>query len=194
MRTISRCDSSDTETLRFVCRGKTPGRQTVSQRNFCDAESLRWHVCRANFARKIFLSYTNFLTKNVLKFPPKCLCLYSVGQKKSRKILAKFPTKFPKFPYEKIKKKFTDELLQERGGERIASEALRRNIPLSWGAHKVNLIQITCQKNVLRIANRKATATKDPRKDKKKQRNIKTPQSEVVLSFQQLPGVRSAYY
>ena len=36
-------------------------------------------------------------------FPRKCLSLYSVGQKKSHKIPAKFPTKFPKFPCEKSK-------------------------------------------------------------------------------------------
>ena len=66
---------------------------------------LARHVCRVNFARKIFFFWaTNFLTKNVPKFSPKFLSLYSVGQKKSRKIPAKFPTRFPKFPCEKSKK------------------------------------------------------------------------------------------
>ena len=68
-----------------------------------------------NFARKIFFSRaTNFVTKNAPKFSPKFLSLCSVGQKKSRKIPSKFPAKFSKFPCEIKKKKFTDELLQER--------------------------------------------------------------------------------
>ena len=45
--------------------------------------SLRWHVCRVNFAWKIFFRATNFLTKNAPKFSPKFLSLCSVGQKKS---------------------------------------------------------------------------------------------------------------
>ena len=55
-------------------------------------KSLRWHVCRVNFARKIFVRATNFLTKNAPKFSPKFLSLCSVGQKK---IPGKFPPNFP---------------------------------------------------------------------------------------------------
>ena len=44
---------------------------------------LRWHVCRVNFARKIFFQATNFLAKNAPKISPKFLSLCSVGQKKS---------------------------------------------------------------------------------------------------------------
>ena len=65
---------------------------------------LRWHVCRVNFARKIFFRATNFLTKNAPKISPKFSRLCSVGQKKSRKIPSKFPTKFSKFPCEKSQK------------------------------------------------------------------------------------------
>ena len=54
---------------------------------------LRWHVCRVNFARKIFFELRYLLTKNAPNFPRNCLSLYSVGQKKSRKIPAKFPCK-----------------------------------------------------------------------------------------------------
>ena len=49
---------------------------------------------------------TNFLTKNAKKFSPKCLNLYLVDQKASRKIPAKFPSQ--------NQKKITDKLLQER--------------------------------------------------------------------------------
>ena len=89
--------------------------------NHSGFESLRFqprflkvaHLQR-EFCTKDFFRATNFLMKNALKFSPKCLSLCSVGQKKSRKILAKFPTKFPpNFP-SKNQKKFTDELLQER--------------------------------------------------------------------------------
>ena len=66
---------------------------------------------QSEFCTKDFFRATNFLTKNAPKFSPKFLSLCSVGQKKSHKIPAKFPTKFP---CAKSKKKFTDELLQER--------------------------------------------------------------------------------
>ena len=77
----------------------------VLERHLRRTNLLRWHGCRVNFARKIFFWATNFLTKNAPKFPPTFLSLYSVGQKRSRKIPAKIPTKFPKFPCEKSKKK-----------------------------------------------------------------------------------------
>ena len=71
---------------------------------------------QSEFCTKDFFRATNFVTKNAPKFSPKFLSLCSVGQKKSRKIPSKFPTKLSKFPCEKKKKKnkFTDELLQER--------------------------------------------------------------------------------
>ena len=74
----------------------------------CQGESnmLRWHVCRVNFARKIFIELRIFLRKMLRNFPLRFRNLCSVGQKKARKIPAKFPCK--KY------KKFTDELLQER--------------------------------------------------------------------------------
>ena len=56
------------------------------------------------FSTKDFFRATNFLTKNAPKFSPIFLSLCSVGQKKSRKIPSKFPTKFSKFPCEKSKK------------------------------------------------------------------------------------------
>ena len=70
---------------------------------------------QSEFCTKDFFRATNFLTKNAPKLSPNFLSLCSVGQKKHpRKIPSKFPTKFSKFPCEKTKKKFTDELLQER--------------------------------------------------------------------------------
>ena len=69
---------------------------------------------QSEFCTKDFCRATNSLTKNAPKISPKFLRLCSVGQKKSRKIPSKFPTKFSKFPCEKSKKNFTDELLQER--------------------------------------------------------------------------------
>ena len=58
-----------------------------------------------------------------------------MGQKKSRKIPSKSPTKFSKFPCEKSKK-FTDELLQERRENN--SRTTPQKIPLDeegllWG-------------------------------------------------------------
>ena len=55
---------------------------------------LRWHVCRANLARTIFLSYELSLQK-CFEISPKCLCLYPVDENKSRKIPSKFPQNFP---------------------------------------------------------------------------------------------------
>ena len=75
---------------------------------------LRWHVCRVNFARKIFVRATNFLTKNAPKLSPNFLSLCSVGQKKiPGKFPPNFPLNFPNFPA-KNQKKITNELLQER--------------------------------------------------------------------------------
>ena len=65
---------------------------------------LRWHVCRVEFARKIFFELRIFLRKRLRNFPPKLLSLSSVGQKKSQKIPSKVPTKFSKFPCEKNQK------------------------------------------------------------------------------------------
>ena len=80
---------------------------------------LRWHVhmSRVNFARKIFIELRIFVRKVLRNVPPTILSLYSVGQKKSREIPAKCPTKFP---CEKSKKN-TDELLQERQENSVQS-------------------------------------------------------------------------
>ena len=67
-------------------------------------KSVRVARLQSEFCTKDFFWATNFLTKNAPKFPPKFLSLYSVGQKNSRQIPAKFPTKFLKFPCEKKKK------------------------------------------------------------------------------------------
>ena len=74
----------------------------------------RWHVCRVNFARKIFFRATNFHTKNAPKFSPKFLSLCSVCQKKSLENSLQISHKCFQISLRKIKKKFTDELLQER--------------------------------------------------------------------------------
>ena len=59
---------------------------------------------QSEFCTKDFFRATTFITKNAPKFSPEFLSLRSVGQKKSRKIPSKFPTKFSKFPCEKSKK------------------------------------------------------------------------------------------
>ena len=55
---------------------------------------LRWHVCRANFARKTFLSYELSYEKCSEIFPEFFGPLFC-GSEKSRKIPAKYPAKFP---------------------------------------------------------------------------------------------------
>ena len=70
----------------------------LSLDDFFKVARLRSEICT-----KDFFQATNFLTKNAPKFSPKCLSLCSVGQKKSRKIPSKFPTKFSTFPCEKSK-------------------------------------------------------------------------------------------
>ena len=66
-----------------------------------------------------FFRGTNFLTKNAPKFSPECSCLYFVGLKKSRKIPAKCPAKFPSQKFYK----FTDELLQRRREQKTTLSA-----------------------------------------------------------------------
>ena len=74
---------------------------------------LGWHVCRVNFARKMFFELRIVLRKMLRNFPRNFWAFVLWVRKKSRKIPSKFPTKFSKFPCEKSKI-FTDELLQER--------------------------------------------------------------------------------
>ena len=64
----------------------------IFRADFWEGDSLQ-----SEFCTKDFFWATNYLTKNAPKFPPKFLSLHSVGQKKSRNIPAKIPTKFPKF-------------------------------------------------------------------------------------------------
>ena len=60
---------------------------------------------QSEFCTKDFLFELRiFLRKMLRNFPRNFEPLCSVGQKKSRKIPAKFPTKFSKFPCEKSKK------------------------------------------------------------------------------------------
>ena len=81
------------------CWGKPqrigPGSATLSPCKIKVAR-LQSEFCTKDF----FLSY-EFSCPEIF---PEFLSLSSVGQKKSRKIPAKFPTKFPKFPCEKSRK------------------------------------------------------------------------------------------
>ena len=96
--------------------GHLVGRCPLNQQSINGQKStyilLRWRVCRVNFARKIFVLSYDFSYEKCSEISPEILSLYSVGQEKSSKIPAKFPTKFPKFPCGKSKK-ITNELLQE---------------------------------------------------------------------------------
>ena len=62
--------------------------------------SLRWHVCRVNFARKIFFEPW-ILRKMLRKFPRNFWAFVLWVRKNPWKIPSKFPTKFSKFPCEK---------------------------------------------------------------------------------------------
>ena len=55
---------------------------------------LGWRVCRAKFARKMFVSY-EFSYEKCSEISPIFLSLYFVGEKNSRKIPAKCPAQFP---------------------------------------------------------------------------------------------------
>ena len=72
--------------------------------DFCDVKSLRWHVCRVNFARKIFFELRILLRKMLRNFPRNFWAFVLWVRKNPRKIPSKFPTKFSKFPCEKSKK------------------------------------------------------------------------------------------
>ena len=62
---------------------------------------LRWHVCRVNFARKIFFEPRIFLRKMLRNFPRNFWAFVLWVRKNPRKNPSKFPTKFSKFPCEK---------------------------------------------------------------------------------------------
>ena len=65
---------------------------------------LRWHVCRVNFARKIFFELRIFLRKMLRNFPRKCLSLCSVGQKKSQENSLQISHQIFQISLRKIKK------------------------------------------------------------------------------------------
>ena len=114
---------------------------------FWVAVFLRWHVCRVNFARKIFFEPRIFLRKMLRNFPRNFWAFVLWVRKKPWKIASKFPTKFSKFPCEKLKK------IHRRAsagaqGERFLCRLIipqrdcefpriRLPIPISglWGAH-----------------------------------------------------------
>ena len=89
------------------------------------AELLRWHVCRVNFARKIFFEPRIFLREMLRNFPRNVWAFVLWVRKNPRKIPSKFSTKFSKFPCEKSKK-FTDELLQERREKELTPKKHRK--------------------------------------------------------------------
>ena len=75
----------------------------------------RWHVCRVNFARKIyFFSSHEFSYEKCSEiFPEIFEPMFCGSEKIPGKFPPNFPLNFPNFPT-KNQKKFTDELLQER--------------------------------------------------------------------------------
>ena len=74
---------------------------------------LRWHVCRVNFARKIFFEPRIFVRKMLRNFPRIFWAFVLWVRKIPGKFPPNFPLNFPNFPAKNLKK-FTDELLQER--------------------------------------------------------------------------------
>ena len=81
---------------------------------FCLQSFLRWHVCRVNFARKMFFELRIFLRKMLRNFPRNFRAFVLWVRKNPGKFPPNFPLNFPNFPAKKNKKKITDELLQER--------------------------------------------------------------------------------
>ena len=101
---------------------------------------LRWHVCRVNFARKIFLSHEFSYEKCSEIFPEIFEPLFC-GSEKSPENSLQISHKFFQISLRKIKK-ITDELLQERRekkwfekhetGSKERSETCPKNVkPLS---------------------------------------------------------------
>ena len=69
---------------------------------------LKWHVCRANFARKIFIE-PRISYEKYSEISPKLLSLSFVRKKKN-------PTQFPQFPCEKSKKNHQRAFAGAQGG------------------------------------------------------------------------------
>ena len=82
---------------------------------------LRWHVCRVNFARKIFFEPRIFLRKMLRNFPRKFWAFVLWVRKKSPENSLQISHLIFQISLRKIKKKFTDELLQERREKTMVS-------------------------------------------------------------------------
>ena len=93
---------------------------------------LGWHVCRTELARKMFFEARIF-SRKMLRNSPRYLSPYFVGQKKSRQIPCHISCQIS---LPKIKKKYTDELLQERR---------EKDLTYRW-ISKGNIIVITVHK------------------------------------------------
>ena len=102
---------------------------------------LGWHVCRTKFARKLFFELRNLSRKMLRNFPRIFEPLLG-GSKKSREIPSKSPAKLPS---PKIKKKITDELLQDRrekyfgNGPNTVSESMVSKHRTQWFFHSHRL-------------------------------------------------------
>ena len=94
-----------------TCFGNSCPRKFIARirLRYSKEDYLRWHICRVNFARKIVFELWIFFWKMLRNVPRIVFSISSVGQKKSSKIAATLPSKFPCGKY-----KNTDELLQER--------------------------------------------------------------------------------
>ena len=91
-----------------------------------DAKSLGWRVCRTKFAQKIFRSLCGISHD-------KCSEVFSRYFWAFILCLRKIPQNFPPNFSPKNQKKFTDELLQERGGYKSLAMWVERCEPLSFG-------------------------------------------------------------
>ena len=90
--------------------------------------------------RFFFVELQIFLRKNVPKFSPNFLSLYSVGQKNP----AKFPPNFPpNLPAKNKIKKFTDELLQERSEKVSGSTVSNTELSEFFWAHWVQWSELS---------------------------------------------------
>ena len=84
-----------------------------------ELQSFKAARLQSEFCTKDFFRATNFLTKNAPKFSPTFLSLCSVGQKKSPENSLQISHEIFQISLRKIKKKFTDELLQERRENKV---------------------------------------------------------------------------
>ena len=103
------CENGAPKPKLWHLRASFPEDRSIARKDYrrkcLFSELLRWHVCRVNFARKMFFEPRIFLRKMLRNFPRKFRAFVFCGSEKiPGKFPPNFPLNFPNFPAENQKK------------------------------------------------------------------------------------------